>query len=71
MLNVLGLESWVVGEQLRQAMAACSWCGLYHNPRVRRRSTGMRQPYMATVTPLRGTKPAQTAVVQGNLGGTA
>jgi hypothetical protein len=59
----------------RRAAASQRWrhapgAGCAVTPRVRRRSTGLPQPYMATVTPLRGTKPPQLAFARGNLGGT-
>jgi hypothetical protein len=70
-LNVLGFEPRVVAEQLRHSDGGIArGRGLYGYSRARRRSAGMRGPSMATVTPFRGTRPARTAVVRGNLGGT-
>ena len=69
MLNVLGLEPWVVAEQLRHSDGGTLVVQLYGHPSREEAINRMRQAYTAKVTPLRGTKSAETAVVPGNLGG--
>ena len=70
MLNVLGFEPRVVAEQLRHSDGGIArGRGLYGHPSREEAINRMRQAYTAKVTPLRGTKSAETAVVPGNLGG--
>jgi len=70
MLNDLGLEPWVVAEQLRHSDGGTLVVKLYGHPSREEAISRIRKAYTSSVTKLRGTKPARTAMVRGNFGGT-
>jgi integrase len=69
MLNVLGLEPWVVAEQLRHSDGGTLVVQLYGHPSREEAISRMRRAYATTVKQLRGTAPAEPSNVRGNLGG--
>ena len=69
MLNVLGLEPWVIAEQLRHSDGGILVVKLYGHPSREEAIARMRRAFTARVAPLHGTAPAEPSRAGGNFGG--
>jgi integrase len=70
MLNNLGLEPWVVAEQLRHSDGGTLVVKLYGHPSREEAISRIRKAYTSSVTKLRGTGSTEPSDARGNLGGT-
>jgi integrase len=71
MLNELGLEPWVVAEQLRHSDGGTLVVKLYGHPSRDEAISRIRRAYTSSVAQLRGTGQPRSSAVRGNLGGPA
>ena len=69
MLNVLGLEPWVIAEQLRHADGGILVVKLYGHPSREEAIGRMRRAYAARVEPIRGIRSSEPSAAGGKLGG--
>jgi integrase len=69
MLNVLGLEPWVIAEQLRHADGGILVVKLYGHPSREEAIGRMRRAYTARVEPIRGIRSSEPSAAGGKLGG--
>ena len=70
MLNVLGLEPWVIAEQLRHTDGGALVVELYGHPERGKAISASAAP-TARVRQLHGTAPARPPARRGNFGGQA